>query len=365
MEMKQKSLVDSTSAKKALTLQASSEQSFALDSFVSTESSSSHLAEFVASLRHAVWIREQSDQKGTSHSHSTKEVFREANDSADVGSLILSVFVWVGVILLAILVLLILLLVTTPCWLGPAVKAAIENLDKKALGVDIVVDSVSVNTFSARVEIKGLKVCNPSGYDAAHMLEIDTLLLDLNFQVLMCSLLKSLFSSAPIQVIVSHFVFVKFQAMVEKHSLHTSNVKQILDHVSELTKKKENQDDPGKTEDDPGKTEAGTGAASESVGEAGDTDSANKKPKTKPKPQITIREIKIQDIDVRFQVEGQIFGKHLDSGCDITIADVDYEDFSKDHGSHIADDTALFILETLLKMIVTNIAGRKVGNHFF
>mmetsp|Transcript_125690 Transcript_125690/g.218002 ORF Transcript_125690/g.218002 Transcript_125690/m.218002 type:complete len:345 (-) Transcript_125690:289-1323(-) len=255
-----------------------------------------------------------------------------------------------GTVILVTLAVLVGLLLITPCWLGPALKRLIEELDKEIIGVDITAGTISVNPCAGKVEINDLKVCNPPGYQADHMLTMDKLILDLNMRRLIKSAIAAKFKGKRMEVTVEEFLFEHCHVLVEKHSITYSNVKEVLNF---LQKKK--KDKP--------QTHGGAGASSGSTQNEQEKEKAEKE---KKKPKVTVQKVKIKKVDIRFQIETHsIFGHEKQHGVDLALADIVDDDFSKHAGDSMVDDVIQEILKTLLKSVVTNIAGRHIGNHVF
>lgn len=210
------------------------------------------------------------------------------------------------------------------------VKAAVEKLDRDVLGVDVTIESLEVSIYRGLVDIKGLVVANAQGYSADYLLKVDRALADVSILNLIRSGLR--------EIIVEKIIFSNVDVIWEKSGMTQSNVKEILEHMAARRKK--------------------VGQSSEgSKPKAQDAAKQTKKPS---KRKVIVREVKFEDIGVKI-------ASHIlqGAGMRVAIADIDYPDFSADHGSYIGDDIAEILLMSLLKTVVENTAGKSIGDKFF
>ncbi len=109
-------------------------------------------------------------------------------------------------------------------YIDSILKTAVEKGGTLALGTPTSVNSVSLGILSGKLDMGGLKVSNPEGYDTSHFL----LLKDFNVAVNLNSLMKD-------RVQVPHIILDGLNINLEKKSKSKStNVQQILDHFKTL-----------------------------------------------------------------------------------------------------------------------------------
>jgi uncharacterized protein involved in outer membrane biogenesis len=122
------------------------------------------------------------------------------------------------------LLLIILIIGGTLFYIDSILKSAMEKGGTLALGTPTSVNSVSLGILSGKLDMGGLKVSNPEGYDTSHFL----LLKDFNVAVNLNSLMKD-------RVQVPHIILDGLNINLEKKSKSkNTNVQQILDHLKTL-----------------------------------------------------------------------------------------------------------------------------------
>jgi hypothetical protein len=211
------------------------------------------------------------------------------------------------------------------CGLGHCIKSAIENRDRHILGVDITIEHIKADPFSGHVEAQNLIVHNPDGYESDFLLKVDKVFFDLDFWALIKTTVRSWFVARQVQIIIDSLELNSVHAIVEKHSLRTSNAKEVHEH---LTNHKRAEKTVKRT-----------------------------------KPEIALHNVIIQDIDVRFQVD-IVMARTYDvvRGCDTAIADIVMEDVASEIGSTLLDDILVEIFKGILKPVTTHAAKKQQHN---
>lgn len=241
--------------------------------------------------------------------------------------------------IIILLALVFLALYLAPYWLGPSIKDTLENRLSELFGVMVAIDRVTVNILSARVHARDLQIKNPNGYECEHLITVGWFVLDIDMLTLLrTTLLSKLGFGGAMHVIIQKLVFSHVRANVEKHNIRTSNFKELLDYLT------------GPAEGEPVKD-----AQSEEKTDTEDQEGRK----------ITLKEVKFLGVDVRFQVEGTIFGVGLANGCDINVADIVFKEFSKEIGDTNAVDVAVLLFRTFLQTVLMHIAGKRIGGHLF
>lgn len=235
-----------------------------------------------------------------------------------------------------------------PLILGKLVEKGVEHYDRKVLGADIEIDRLSVALLSMRVELHGLKLLNPIGYtyQSPYILCADRLIVDLASWRTLRSRFKS------IEVDCCTLDKVDFNVEYDGYILGgTSNVHRVLDFVKEMRKervKRRNEakhPEEGKSHDDAGNV-VGKDDSSYAQDEA--------KTKAKRKRHFILKQTKLLDITARIS--------NKTTGFDVAIADIAYNDFSREHGASMADDIIAVILQSLYKTLVANVLGRATAD---
>jgi len=211
-----------------------------------------------------------------------------------------------------------------------SVKAAIERLDRGILGVDVTIRGLTVNIRRGFVEIQGLVVANAEGYSADYLLNVDRAVADVDVLALVTSRLR--------EITVQRIIFSNVDVIWEKSGLRHSNVKEVVDFIHAGREQRASQ--------------TGETAAVREV--------APREPRRTSNRKITLKRVLFQDIGVKM-------ASHIlhGAGMRLAIADIDYADFSVDHGSSVADDIASILLLSVLKTVVENTAGKSIGDHLF
>jgi hypothetical protein len=82
-------------------------------------------------------------------------------------------------LVLAVIVLVVLAGLGVYFYLDTIAKAAVEKGGTYAMGVDTTVDKVSLHPFDGQLQMQGLKVANPKGFNGAHLMQTGTFELEL------------------------------------------------------------------------------------------------------------------------------------------------------------------------------------------
>jgi len=77
-------------------------------------------------------------------------------------------------LVLAVIVIVIVVAVVGYLWLDSIAKAAVEHGGTYAMGVDTTVAKVSMHPFGGQMQMHGLKVANPEGFNGPHLMETGT-----------------------------------------------------------------------------------------------------------------------------------------------------------------------------------------------
>uniref|UniRef100_A0A7S0A4F8 AsmA domain-containing protein n=1 Tax=Pyrodinium bahamense TaxID=73915 RepID=A0A7S0A4F8_9DINO len=214
--------------------------------------------------------------------------------------------------------------------IAQAVKAYIEAFDQSILGVNVTIKSLEVRVYTGLVDIRGLVVSNAPGYSAEYLVNVDRATVDLN----MFRLLRSGFR----RIAVQRLTLSNVDVIWEKSGLTHSNVKEVLEF---LRSKSEKGDAPQPT-----------ASAEQQDKEA--------QPKKRVKREVQLGTVKIEDVGVKM-------ASHIlhGAGVRLAVADIDYPNFSAEHGSYLGDDVAKILLASLLKTVVANTAGKSIGDMCF
>ena len=137
-------------------------------------------------------------------------------------------------IVFGVVVVLILALVVVWLMIDSIAKAGIEHGGTYALGVTTRVDEVDVNLMGGEVQIEGLRIDNPEGYEAKKLMKSGEF--DLGVKG------PSLFTDT---VVVNKFELNELDVYIEENE-KTNNVSEILDNVKERMKKDEDKEPSGK-----------------------------------------------------------------------------------------------------------------------
>ena len=82
-------------------------------------------------------------------------------------------------LVLAVIVIVVVAGVVGYIYLDVIAKKAVETGGKYAMGVDTTVNKVSLHPFAGQLQMQGLKVANPQGFNGAHLMQTGTFELEL------------------------------------------------------------------------------------------------------------------------------------------------------------------------------------------
>ncbi len=119
--------------------------------------------------------------------------------------------------------------------LGPVVKGAAQNVAPLVLGTDVSISNVTANAFAGRLNIQGMTVGAPEGFDA-NIFELDTFRFDIDT----ASILKS---SEPIHI--REITIENPLVTYELKGIH-DNLHKLLDNLGAGEEKDEASADDGK-----------------------------------------------------------------------------------------------------------------------
>eukprot|EP00930_Biecheleria_cincta_P103581 TRINITY_DN95599_c0_g1_i1.p1 TRINITY_DN95599_c0_g1~~TRINITY_DN95599_c0_g1_i1.p1 ORF type:complete len:346 (-),score=39.23 TRINITY_DN95599_c0_g1_i1:2-1039(-) len=195
--------------------------------------------------------------------------------------------------------------------LSQAVRSGVDNFGERCLGVDLDVESTKVSTIHGWIELRGLVMNNPPGFVSPYLLKVDRVLVDLDTQELWSQCLR------PDKITVSEV------AISGVDFIYESKVDGIwpTSNVDELLKILETRSD--KSQPQPSQPQSQQEGAS-----------------------VSLLKVDVQDVKIRLQAE-QLMGASLP----VHVANMQYEDFSKEFGVHAVGDAALIILRSLLKTV--------------
>jgi len=236
----------------------------------------------------------------------------------------------VGVVLCIVMVLVLGILVGGGPLIAKTIQSSIQYYDRRILGVDVTIESLKVRVHTGLVELKGLVVANAQGYDAKYLINVDRAVVDINMLKLFCSGFRD--------IRIQRLVFSNVDVIWEKSGLRHSNVKEVVDFL-----RKDSEKD--------------TAAAPRAIEET-QVDTAQ--PKSKGSRKVTLRKVKIEDVGVKM-------ASHILHGAGVrfSLADINYAEFSADHGAYLTDDIIKLLLLSTLKTVVENTAGKSIGDHYF
>ena len=81
-------------------------------------------------------------------------------------------------LVLWLIALVVVALLTLPLWFGPVVKAVTGKVAPKVAQVEVAMEHLALNPYTARFELRGLRVGNPVGYDERYAATVGEVLVD-------------------------------------------------------------------------------------------------------------------------------------------------------------------------------------------
>jgi hypothetical protein len=140
-------------------------------------------------------------------------------------------------LVLAVVVLVIVVGVIGYLWLDTIAKEAVQRGGTYAMGVDTTVDKVSLHPFDGQLQMQGLKVANPKGFNGAHLMQTGTFELELVPGSLMDK-----------TIVLKKFDLDRLDMYIDQQ-MPSSNISVIMDNLKKLgggEKPKEEKPSEGK-----------------------------------------------------------------------------------------------------------------------
>jgi len=207
---------------------------------------------------------------------------------------------------------------------GKAFEVGIETYDRNLIGVDVEIESMTVLPFTGRIEVKNLAVKNPKNYKTPYLLTSQSCMIDLNMGSLACSWGRN--------VTVDKLHFTGADVTIEK-SWTSTNVQDVIKFVK-------NGEEEAKKE-----AEKEKNVVVDREVDA-DADSAKGDSDNDKKTVVTLKEVFIRDLGVRFAAS-MLRGASVRIEC----SDIEYNNFTEEVGPSMVDDVARFLLATVLKIV--------------
>lgn len=221
----------------------------------------------------------------------------------------------------------VLVFIVEPCCsriLGKVVKTFLQSIDRRILGVNVSFGHLKVNPCCLQVNIDGLTVDNPEGYDSPYLLKMD----DVHVRF---SLRRLLFSCGR-RISVRELQLDGVDVNVEK-SLRSSNLQDVLAFLA------------AKATPQPQDRER-----MERLSDSDDLEYAAKKPKDKAESKA--RKVDIHAVVVHrasVSLQAWMFKMKL------RAADLDFQDLTEDIKGHETTVVAQLLLESLLMSVLANL----------
>ena len=136
----------------------------------------------------------------------------------------------VGVLLLIVLILIIAAAVSFRIFGNSIIKAGIEKAAANALKVPVTIDKLRISVFAGSVELEGLIVANPRGYQHENLLDAGRVKVAADLGTLTDDTVR-----------IDEMIFEQVEVVLEQKGL-TNNLQTILDSMEKPAEK------PGKTE---------------------------------------------------------------------------------------------------------------------
>ncbi|CAJ1431203.1 unnamed protein product [Effrenium voratum] len=193
--------------------------------------------------------------------------------------------------------------------MGSAMKSLLQRFDSSVLGAEVELGELSMNAFTGKIELSGLTIHNPEGFNSEYLMKAGEVIIDLDLQELIMSRGK--------KIEIQEVMFKDVDVIYEK-SLTTSNVDTVL-----LKLNGEHAQDAQPDKD-------------ASV------------------PDLVLHKVVISDIGA------QVVTSLLNVGPRVAVGDLCYEDFQAEVGTDGQLMVAVqVVLDTLLKSIVATVIGKE------
>jgi len=135
-------------------------------------------------------------------------------------------------LVLAVVVIVVVAGVVGYLWLDTIAKEAVQRGGTYAMGVDTTVDKVSLRPFAGQLQMQGLNVANPKGFNGAHLMQTGTFELEL----------------VPSSLMDKTIVLKKFELdgldMYIDQQMPRSNISVIMDNLKKLGDEKPKEEKP-------------------------------------------------------------------------------------------------------------------------
>jgi hypothetical protein len=135
-------------------------------------------------------------------------------------------------LVLAVVVIVVVAGVVGYLWLDTIAKEAVQRGGTYAMGVDTTVDKVSLRPFAGQLQMQGLNVANPKGFNGAHLMQTGTFELEL----------------VPSSLMDKTIVLKKFELdgldMYIDQQMPRSNISVIMDNLKKLGDEKPKDQKP-------------------------------------------------------------------------------------------------------------------------
>lgn len=192
---------------------------------------------------------------------------------------------------------------------GGAAKRAVERIDKYLLGVDSSVEVVDINPFLGKLTCNRIILSNPHGYESPYLLKAAQLHITID--------MKEYFRSRFYHLSIEKLILTDIQVHYEHGKGGRSNTHDVIQYLTD-----------------------------------GDTPDAGEQPQATPwlyrDVRVSLHEFKIQDLVVQLH--------HLGPLHTVDCSDICYKDYDTEVGDSVIEDLAIFLLKTILKTVVCDVA---------
>mmetsp|Transcript_78547 Transcript_78547/g.138403 ORF Transcript_78547/g.138403 Transcript_78547/m.138403 type:complete len:326 (+) Transcript_78547:61-1038(+) len=215
--------------------------------------------------------------------------------------------------------------------LGRCLIEAVQRLDRKVLGIDVQMDSMTPYLCRGIIHIRNLEAMNPDGFNSPYLLHAGEVHLDVKMWKLFCSLFKS--------VEIEHLVLRDVDVIYES-AWGTSNVAEVLAKLGKKKSKTSPETQNSDVEEDPLLLE----------------EKKDKKRAKKADTQVKLVSVTVENVGAR--VETRTLGG---LGTRIAVHDIRYDDFSTETEGRLGDEVLQMLLRSILKSVMINVFGQSVG----
>mmetsp|Transcript_43267 Transcript_43267/g.139021 ORF Transcript_43267/g.139021 Transcript_43267/m.139021 type:complete len:264 (-) Transcript_43267:178-969(-) len=245
-------------------------------------------------------------------------------------------YVYVGAVVLATICLALLVHYCGIRALSKAIEAAIEKADEDILGVQVEIDSMRFHPFLGQLEIRHFTMRNPPGFTTKYLMQAKHLYLDLNVRTALCSLGK--------HIIIEEIKLADVEVTVEMTGPTTSNISAVMDHMKE----KQEHHESGEAE---GKSDSRAALLPPKPADATNLE---------PAPAVKLEVHKVCLTGISAELTSFLTGEN---GLVLAIADIVYDNFSRDNPSAVSTAAIVRIVaKSLFKSVGHNLAGKGVSD---